>query len=556
MSKTKGESAMKRVLMVAAENGALKGAKVGGMADVIRDLPGALYPLGVCSDVIMPSYGFLHRQEGAEPLGELVVDFYGQPHWLTLYRASHPSLPEVNLFWLDHPLFDQGGKIYTPGASDRPFAEDANKFALFCLGVAKAVLSGLMPRPDHLHLHDWHCGVLALLRAFAPEYGALQAIPCVLSIHNLAIQGARPLTQEHSSLQAWLPGLFASLERDALNQVIDPRYPQCFNPLRAAIVLSDRVHLVSPSYAQEVLRPSSPEKGFIGGEGLEADLQQKQQAGALHGILNGCEYPSNKRSGQLSKRQALLRGNTDKLLPLIDRAEQAIGGWLCQTPWVRSVDQQALLTLARLRRLSEFQDAPRLLLTSVGRLTDQKMAILSYRDQQGISTLEHLLKLLAEHAPNGLMAILGSGDQVIEAQLAQLAGRYQNLLFINGFDLPLSDTLYECGNLFIMPSSFEPCGISQMMAMRAGQPCLVHGVGGLKDTVSHGEDGFVFYGDGLAEQSSALLDILAQTLPLVGKETWHGICEKASQKRFSWGASAKRYCQHLYCLPASGALSD
>ncbi|KIO36247.1 glycogen synthase [Shewanella sp. cp20] len=541
---------MKRVLMVAAENGALKGAKVGGMADVIRDLPGALYSQGVCSDVIMPSYGFLHRQQAAESLGELVVDFYGQPHWLSLYRAAHPSLPEVNLYLIDHPLFDQGGKIYTPGASERPFAEDANKFALFCLGVAKALASGLMPMPDHLHLHDWHCGVLALLRAFAPEYGALKAIPCVLSIHNLAIQGTRPLSQEHSSLQAWLPGLFATLDDDALARVTDPRYPQCFNPLRAAIVLSDRVHLVSPSYAQEVLRPSAPELGFVGGEGLEADLQLKQQAGALHGILNGCEYPSHKGSGQLSKRQALLRGSTDKLTPLIDSAEQAIGGWLCQTPWVRSGDQLALMTLARLRRQSEFQDAPRLLLTSVGRLTDQKMAILCYRDQQGVSTLEHLLKMLAEHAPSGLMAILGSGEDAIETQLMQLAGRYHNLLFINGFDLPLSDALYECGNLFIMPSSFEPCGISQMLAMRAGQPCLVHGVGGLKDTVSHGEDGFVFYGDSLAEQSGALLQTLAQTLPLIGKEEWQQVCDNASHKRFSWEASAKAYCQRLYKLSA------
>ncbi|WP_309147281.1 glycogen/starch synthase [Shewanella marisflavi] len=120
MNKTHEEGALKRVLMVAAENGALKGAKVGGMADVIRDLPAALYPLGVCSDVIMPSYGFLHRQQGAEFLGELVVNFYGEPHWLGLYRAVHPSLPEVNLYLLDHPLFDQGGRSIPQAAVSAP----------------------------------------------------------------------------------------------------------------------------------------------------------------------------------------------------------------------------------------------------------------------------------------------------------------------------------------------------------------------------------------------------------------------------------------------------
>ncbi|WP_428618908.1 glycogen synthase [Shewanella sp.] len=549
MNKTHEEGAMKRVLMVAAENGALKGAKVGGMADVIRDLPAALYPLGVCSDVIMPSYGFLHRQQGAEFLGELVVNFYGEPHWLGLYRAVHPSLPEVNLYLLDHPLFDQGGKIYTPGSSERPFAEDANKFALFGLGVGKAIVSALLPRPDYLHLHDWHCGVLALLRAFAPDYEALRAIPAILSIHNLAIQGTRPLCQEHSSLQAWLPQLFDGLGAEALAKVTDPRYPQCFNPLRAAIVLCDRVHLVSPSYAQEVLRPSSAPDGFVGGEGLEDDLQHKQQEGALFGILNGCEYPSQpRRAGQLTKRQALLKGSIDTLLPLIDSAERAIQGWLSATPWVRSVDQLALLTLARLRRQAEGQDLPWLLLTSVGRLTDQKMAILCYRDAQGISTLEHLLKMLAQHSPNGLVAILGSGDEALERQLAELAGRYSNLLFINGFDLPLSETLYEKGNLFVMPSSFEPCGISQMLAMRAAQPCLVHGVGGLKDTVTHGEDGFVFYGDNLAEQAKSLLSTLKEVLPMIGTEPWQAICKRASQKRFSWADSAKAYCQQLYRL--------
>ncbi|QYK03225.1 glycogen/starch synthase [Shewanella psychrotolerans] len=538
---------MKRVLMLAAENGLLPGAKVGGMADVIRDLPGALYPLNVCVDVAMPSYGFLHLETASVKIATITLAFYGEPYWVDLYQASHPQFPELNLYLFDHPLFEDGGNVYSPSSGDRPFADDANKFALFCAAVAEGLVTSVLSTPDCLHLHDWHCGVMAFLRACSPYHQRLQSIPVVMSIHNLAIQGTRPLTQEHSSLQAWFPTLYPLLEPDKLKCITDPQYPNCFNPMRCAIVFSDRVHLVSPSYANEVLLPSNHDKGFYGGEGLENDLALKQAHKGVFGILNGCEYPfSTEKKRKVSVKKNVETGGSDALNILLDSAEQAIQTWLADHAYVRSVDQIALLTLNRLRRSCCGSVEPSLILTSVGRLTEQKMRIMCYRDASGVSTLAKLLSQLQSTTPKGVFILLGSGDEKIEAQLTKLASKFNNLLFINGFDLPLSQALYDHGSLFIMPSSFEPCGISQMLAMRSGQPCLVHGVGGLKDTVTDGEDGFVFTGEDLSEQADQLLNRFNQLQEMMMTAKWQQICDSASQKRFSWQRSAQQYVDLLY----------
>ena len=107
--------------------------------------------------------------------------------------------------------------------------------------------------------------------------------------------------------------------------------------------------------------------------------------------------------------------------------------------------------------------------------------------------------------------------------------------------------MYKLGDLFLMPSSFEPCGISQMLAMREGQPCLVHGVGGLADTVIDNETGFVFHGDSPASQASALLVRLGQVLELRNSAAaWQAVCKSAAEARFSWDSAAEAYEAHLY----------
>ncbi|MCE9685201.1 glycogen synthase [Shewanella sp. AS16] len=523
--------------MLAAENAALEHAKVGGMADVIRDLPPALAEQGLLVDVVMPGYGFLPAMAGAELMAELSVAFGGRRERVEVYRAAHPLLEGAHIYLLEHGLFvTEHGGIYCDGSPDRPFAEDATKFALWCAAVAGALLDGLIPMPEVLHLHDWHAGLFAMLRAFAPEYRSLRAVPCVFTIHNLALQGIRPVRQEASSLAAWFPGLLQDLDSEQLAQILDPRYPQCVNPMRAGIVLSDRVHLVSPSYAREVLQASCSEKGFFGGEGLEADLRLKSQQGRLLGILNGCHYGGTAAA-------------TSRDLSLVlSAAEQALMLWQGPRQLTPALDTLALCRIAGLWRALDRGRAPDFLLTSVGRLTDQKVLILRQAWAEGQNLLQCLLTRLRALRPGALFIMLGSGDAAIAAEFRRQAAGFDNFLFLNGYDEALAEHLYRAGDLFLMPSSFEPCGISQMLAMRAGQVCLVHGVGGLKDTVTDGETGLVFNGRDLREQGQELLGKLEQALAGFGSPAWHRLAKAAAGQRFDWHAIAGIYRRELYRL--------
>ncbi|MFV0595928.1 glycogen/starch synthase [Shewanella sp.] len=526
--------------MVAAENGALKGAKVGGMADVIRDLPQALAGVEIQADVIMPSYGFLTGL-GAKLTHEFEVSFAGRNEPIKLYWLAHPKVEGANIYLLEHGLWQSSpGQIYSQGTNDRPFADDATKFALLCATVAKALVTGFVPMPQLLHLHDWHTGCLAMLRALAPEYHALQSIECVFSIHNLALQGIRPLSHDTSSFAAWFPHLFTQLDESQRAQIIDPRYPHCINPMRMGIILAGKVHLVSPTYAKEVLLPSRPELGFFGGEGLEADLQHKAEQGRVLGILNGCEYPE-----ALSKRSLKRMGLTE-FRALLGGIESALVQWQGAKSQVSGVDMIAFTRLQALWRQASSGEFPAFLLTSVGRLTDQKVLILRHILPSGLSVLETLLLQLQQMQPKALFVMLGSGDPEIGQFFQTLAAKYAHFVFLQGYHEELSLSLYQHGDLFLMPSSFEPCGISQMLAMRCGQPCLVHGVGGLQDTVEDNIDGFVFYGEDTRHQGVALLVKLAEALVKFDGSDWTQLKRKAKARRFEWHDIALEYKKHLY----------
>ncbi|HKX55006.1 MAG TPA: glycosyltransferase, partial [Xanthomonadales bacterium] len=122
----------------------------------------------------------------------------------------------------------------------------------------------------------------------------------------------------------------------------------------------------------------------------------------------------------------------------------------------------------------------------------------------------------------------------------------------------LSEQLYRGGDLFLMPSSFEPCGISQMLAMRAGQPCVVHGVGGLRDTVVNGESGFVFEGDTSAAQAEAFVVTVGKALQLRerDKDAWRRLRQTAAAQRFSWPQAAQQYINDLYTAAPTQVKTD
>ena len=602
--------------MLAAENGSIPRAKVGGMADVIRDLPAALAQQDVIADVIMPSYGFLAASVNAIKLAEFRVTFSGSRQSVSLLSIPHPDVEGAVIYFIDIQDGVFSGKpqeIYSQGSDERPFAEDANKFALFCLCVATVINEQLLPMPDLIHLHDWHSAMFALLSQYDENFQNLSTIPCVYTIHNLAIQGIRPLRDDSSSLSAWFPSLLEKLSSAQLESLIAPRYRHCINPMRVGINLCAKVHLVSPTYADEVLKPSDHDAGFFGGEGLEADLQRKQDSGALVGILNACVYDeladeasvaqsvkesqgrakasvrdklrdkgvsgaaARKRANtpELGNKQAQPRAvqgideQVDSWLGLLERMESALLRWQGDKQWVAGCDLIALTRIAGLWRrvwlskdthISKLQSAdepsrnkhkgPSMLVTSVGRLTDQKVLILRQRvllaNGQRVSVLESILQALAQAHPEGVFILLGSGDAEIAREFSGIAARYANFIFLNGYDEAVSDALYRNGDLFMMPSSFEPCGISQMLAMKAGQICLVHGVGGLRDTVADNETGYLFFGDSLAGQAESLLERFSDILGEYNSDKWQNMERLTRQQRFDWASSALKYKQALY----------
>src|SRR5688572_2704237 len=154
------------ILMVAAENGALAGAKVGGIGDVVRDVPFALARRGHTVTVITPGYQALSRLPGATYQRDLEVSFAGAGEILSMHVVAHDDCPpQVQYLVLEHPLFAAcgTGRIYCHDDHE-PFATDASKFALFCKAVCVALATGAIARTDVIHLHDWHAALVLLLR--------------------------------------------------------------------------------------------------------------------------------------------------------------------------------------------------------------------------------------------------------------------------------------------------------------------------------------------------------------------------------------------------------
>ena len=503
----------------------LPAARSGGIGDVVRDIPVALAQQGCQVDVLTPGYKVFSSLPGAEQICEFSIRFAGQIHQAALFKVP----PKIEFGNVSHWVIElpdtiqintQG--IYHDDGANAPFATDAIKFACFCAAAATVIVNELLPKPDVIHLHDWHSAMLLMLRKYDPSYKSLLDIRCVYSIHNLALQGTRPLVGDKSSLHSWFPELI--YEPHKIN---DPRYLNCINPMRTGITLADKVHTVSPTYASEILMPSDPNTGFIGGEGLEQDLIQVHSQGKLIGILNGCQYP-DKQYTRLSKKK-LARLLRVEILSLITKNE--------------SVDSALYIAQKRVDDWANRNDDG-LLITSVGRLTDQKLAILQQKMSSGISALEALLLELGQ---DGVFILLGSGDNKLEQFLARVAGKYDNFIFVKGYSEVLSEALYQSGDLFLMPSSFEPCGISQMLAMRAGQPCLVHSVGGLKDTVKNNINGFSFEGNSIIQQADNLVKRVTEVKQLILKETIkYKTVSKMRKKRVFCGKIAQRYMFPVY----------
>lgn len=517
---------LKRILMAAAENDSLPGAKVGGVGDVMRDLPNALVNEGALVDTVIPSYGYLARLPGLIHEKNINVQFAGEEQQVEVLRLPQGR---VDCYILHHPLFSKWGESpYFNDDDGRPFASDGIKFSFFSAGVVEALNEGAIPRPDLIHCHDWHTAYILILLRFNEKYANLNTIKTVFTVHNLAMQGVRPYNGDESSFNTWFPDLHYRK-----GELTDPRYPDCINPMRAGILLADVVNTVSPSYAREILQESHYHLGIYGGDGLEKDLRQRTDKNELFGILNGCEYPADFDNTPMSSEAF-----AELMLSSVE-SWALKSQYLSTAHWFAEKSIQQLANKIRNGRDVGFK------VTTVGRLVEQKVRVLHTKILDGRTALEAILDIIGDR---GTYIILGNGSSHLEAYFAEMAASHHNLIFLNGYSDHLSQELYKYGDLYLMPSSFEPCGISQMLAMRAKQPCLVNAVGGLRDTIRHMESGFVFCGDTAQEQAEALVTTFKKVMNIYlhEPERWRQVCETAGEQRFTWEDAADQYIELLY----------
>lgn len=511
---------MNNFLFVAAENDAIPNCKAGGMGDVVRDVPREIASRGDTVHVVVPSYSRLHKN--GTIVGELHFSLRGTIYTAGLYKvAPKKELPNIIHYVIHHPEITEGGiaHIYHDDPTE-PFFNDFVKFMIFCTAVAEAIKTNAFGNLDVVHMHDWHSSAVLFLKTYHPNYAELKKLRYVYSIHNLAIQGIRPFYNNYASVNHWFPEI--GLNHEALK---DPRYHDCINLMAVGIRLADAVHTVSPSYKEDVLLPSrKPE--FIGGESLELDLQKADNEGRLFGILNASNY-GNIRVAE----KGLLYRNTVKALFrwLQDESKKYKADFLAHTG----------------EKIMEYVgNRPRFIVSSVARLTEQKF----YFFKRSPEALEQMLTRL--DSVGGIFMLLGTGDPDYEEHFRKMSYQYKNFIFTNGQSEDLIDSMYLETDLYFMPSLFEPCGISQMLAMRNGNPCLVHHTGGLKDTVTHMKTGFAFDGNTYDEKIKDMLVRFDEALTIWEHDQpkWKRIQENAKKARFTWEKSLDEYYKSLYLL--------
>lgn len=509
---------MNNFLFVASENDAISNCKVGGVGDVIRDVPRQISERGDKVHVIVPAYSRLH--EKGDFLATLNIKLRDTIYTAEIYKVT-PKEEYENIihYVIHHPEITAGniGGIYHH--DNEPFFHDVIKYTIFCTAVAEAVKKGIFGKLDIIHLHDWHSSMLLFLKKFHPAYSNLDEIRFVFCIHNLALQGIRPIEQSYSSLKTWFPKVPFNIDA-----VKDPRYLDCFNLMAMGIRFADSVHTVSPSYKQDVLLPSvAPD--FIGGEGLEEDLKKADKEGRFHGILNGSDYqnvPVKKKRlfpniATTIFRQLQFEPNRKKAEFLAHTGEKVV-------PFLKK--------------------RPNFICASVARLTEQKFYFFKRSPEALLQILDQLEEV------GGIYVLLGTGAPDYEELLQNLSYKKKNFIFINTQCEEVVNSIYRDSDLYFMPSLFEPCGISQMLAMRNGQPCLVHHTGGLKDTVQHVHTGFTFDGKTYDEKVYNMVESFSEALYFFQHEktTWKEIQLNARKMRFTWKKSVDEYYKLLYTL--------
>ncbi|MBE6019462.1 MAG: glycogen synthase GlgA [Clostridiales bacterium] len=459
--------------------------KTGGLGDVAGALPAHLKSEEFDARVILPLLNSIPEEYRGKM--KFVTSYEVPLGWRSQYCGLFTLMKGgVKYYFLDNEYYFKRGQVY--GEFD-----DAERVAFFSKAVLETIkyISGSF-RPDIIHANDWHTALIPVyLRESYNGDPLYDSIKTVFTIHNLKFQG-----QYSKYVTTDVCGLGGT---PAEGQMI---HDDAVNFLQGAVIYSDAVTTVSPTYAREICT-----KAY--GEGLEGLFQSRSYK--LSGILNGID-----------------RKNYD---PEKDKALAANYG-------PDSLEKKVLNKLALQRELGLEEDSEAPLFAMVSRLTTQK----------GANLIAELLPLFRERRMQ--LAVLGTGDYLYEHAIADFAYHNQSRFAARiAFDEKLSRRFYAGADVFLMPSEFEPCGLAQMISMRYGTLPLVRETGGLKDTVAGYWDvgnlanGFSFK-DFDANGLRSAVD-LALKLWFEQKDTWQQLQKNAIGMHYGWEESAEKY-RELY----------
>lgn len=473
----------KKIQIVFASAECAPFVKTGGLGDVAGSLPAALVRAGAEVIVMVPKYATIKDEYKAQM--EHFADFYVSLGWRNEYcgleKLEHDG---VTYMFIDNERYF---------ARDYPygFFDDGERFAFF----SKAITESLQHLPagfecDILHCNDWQTALAPVfLREFYQGLPLYDRVKTVFSIHNVAFQGQFSDTVMEDILGvAHIPAAASQLRCDACS----------INYMLGALRYADAITTVSPTYANEIQTPEF-------GEGLDGVLRERSYA--LQGILNGIDV-------------AGFDPATDKRIAANYTVEDRSGKAVCKAKL-----QDEL-------RLEVRDDRP--LMVMVTRLTRQKgMDLVMY-------ALDRIL------AGGVQVAVLGTGDRDYEDGLRYFQDKYPGTMAARiEFDPALSQRMYAAADMFLMPSKFEPCGLSQIIAMRYGTLPIVRETGGLKDTVIPyneftGEGtGFSFSNFNGDEMGDAVFR--AARLFWDNRDAWNQLVTQAMSQDFSWTRSADKY---------------
>jgi starch synthase len=454
--------------------------KTGGPADVIGALPQALQRLGHDVRVVLPRYNSIDPERWH--LTPIATDVTVPLHHTTINVRVLKTGEEatVPFYFIEAPHYFQREKLYG-------YNDDGDRFILFCRAALELVRA-IGWSPDIIHCHDWHTAIIPNWTKTIYRYDAqFASTATVYTIHNLAYQGIFG----YRILEV------AGIAEEGF---IYPEVPELANVvdlMGRGILFADAVSTVSPRYAQEILTPEF-------GERLDPLLRQRKDR--LYGILNGIDTIEN---------------------------NPATDGHIVSHYDAFSLDQRPPNKLALQERTKLPVDPHIPLIGVISRLTDQKGFDLL--DQIAVPLLEQGIQLI----------VSGTGDQHYHSMFQRLAARYPQQVSIHlTFNKEMSQQIYSGSDILLMPSRFEPCGSTQMLAMRYGSIPVVHRTGGLSDTVQNFDpqakagNGFSF----APYQPFHLFAAIVRALEAYQfTSDWRDLMQRAMLADYSWDASAEQY---------------